>query len=780
MSVRLLTASSVLCLTSALASGAWAQPTAAPAQLSPRGTITQPRPFYQWRPVATATHYDLLVNGPGGAAVVQTRLAVAGTCDTNVCTSRPAVDLASGAHQWRVTAANAAGSGPASPLLAFTVSLGGPTATPAPTATPRPTAGVGTTFVTNLTPENSMVVTTATGSSTLILAPDERSARVSASFSGLTTPQTTSHVHGIADPGQTAPVLFSVPLGNFTDALWVFQDSGNVTVQQQVDALKAGRIYINIHSERYPSGEIRGHYRAVAPPTPTPTVGPTPTPTPTGGTPSLSDAVYFLQQASWGANAASIDRVRALGYAGWIDEQFALPPSTYSAHVSAAPTTNDDDRTRAFQAKFFNNALVGQDQLRQRVGWALSQIFVVSNLTIDDGPGMAFYVDMLNKNASLTYRQLLIELTLNPAMGDYLDMVNNVKPRRGRIANENYAREILQLFSIGVFKLKPDGTLVLDAQGKPLPTYDQAVIEGLARVFTGWTYAPLPGQPNNPRNPRNYLAPMVMHQTNHDTGAKTILNGVVLPAGRDGNTDLNQALLVIVQHPNVGPFIGRQLIQHLVTSNPSPAYVARVTAVFNNNGTGVRGDLRAVVKAILLDPEARSNTAPPHGKLKEPVLAMLQLLRGVNGVGDGLGLAGISRNMGQDPFSPATVFSYYQPDYQLPGTSLLAPPFQIFSEATVVNRANWVNTVVFGTVGVPFGPAGTSVAVDLAPLQAIAGDPAALVERLNVVLLHGRMSPAMKSTIVEMVGKIAASRARQRVQNALYLVAASSQFNVGR
>jgi len=255
---------------------------------------------------------------------------------------------------------------------------------------------------------------------------------------------------------------------------------------------------------------------------------------------------------------------------------------------------------------------------------------------------------------------------------------------------------------------------------------------------------------------------------------------VVLPAGRDGTIDLNQALLVIVQHPNVAPFIGRQLIQHLVTSNPSPAYVARVSAVFNNNGTGVRGDLRAVVKAILLDPEARANPAPPQGKLKEPVLAMLQLLRALNGAGDGLGLPGIARGMGQDPYRAPTVFNYYQPDYQLPGTALLAPPFEIFSEATVVNRANWVNTVIFNTVSVPFGPAGTSVTVDLAPLQAMAGDPAVLVSRLDALLLGGRMSPAMKGTIVDMVRQIAASRLRQRVQNAVYLVAVSSQFNVGR
>jgi hypothetical protein len=360
-------------------------------------------------------------------------------------------------------------------------------------------------------------------------------------------------------------------------------------------------------------------------------------------------------------------------------------------------------------------------------------------------------------------------------------MVNNVKARTGRNANENYAREILQLFSIGLFRLNPDGTIFLDAQSKPVPTYDQSVIEGLAKVFTGWTYAPLPGQPNMSRNPTNYLAPMVLVQANHDVTQKTILNGVVLAANRDGTLDLKDALDTIAGHPNVGPFLGRQLIQLLVTSNPSPAYVGRVAAVFNNNGQGVRGDLRAVVKAVLLDAEARNNTpAPPFGKLKEPALTMLQLLRALNGTGDGLGLADIAVNMGQEPYMAPTVFNYYLPDYQLAGTGLYSPPFQIFTEATVVHRCNWVNTVIFGTVSVPFGPAGTSVAIDMAPLDALAANPPALVDRLDALLMHGNMSSGMKAVLVDAVGRIAANRPRARVQNALYLVATSSQFNVGR
>ena len=764
--------------------GAWSAPMTfrvedplAPTLLTPSGSAGGPRPTYAWQTVAHATHYYLRVDGPGGP-LVQNWFTSASICSSSACLVTPAIDHPLGSFRWWVRAANNAGGGPSSAPRAFTITSGG---------TPTPTPPPGTTlFVTTLLPENG-AVTGATGYSTLILAADERSALVSANFSNLSSTEIAAHVHGIADPGQSAPALFSVPLGNFTDAQWVFQPTGNVTIQQQIDALRTGRIYINIHTSNYPNGEIRGHYRPATgggTPTPTPTIAPTPTPTPTAGPPFSGDAVRFLQQASWGANTASIDRVRTLGFDGWIEEQFNLPPSGYFAHVNAAPTTNDDNRMATFQARFFGLGIAGPDQLRQRVGWALSQILVVSGLTIPDGPGMAIYVDLLNQNAFGNYRQLLRELTLNPAMGDYLDMVNNRKPNptTGRIANENYAREILQLFSVGLFRLNADGTLALDGQGRPIPTYDEAVIQALARVFTGWTYAPKPGQPNNTSNPVNYLAPMVLHQINHDVGAKTILGGVVLPAGRDGNVDLDEALDVIANHPNVGPFIGRQLIQQLVTSNPSPAYVARITTVFNNNGAGVRGDLRAVVKAILLDSEARGATSPPppFGKLKEPTLAMLQLVRALNGTGDGLGLAGIARNMGQDPYQAPSVFNYFTPDYQLPGTALFAPPFQIHTEATTVTRSNWVNTLIFGTVGVPFGPTGTSVAVDLAQFDALAANPATLVDALDQRLTHGAMSAGMKATIVDAVGRISATRARARVQNALYLVATSAQFNVGR
>jgi uncharacterized protein (DUF1800 family) len=277
---------------------------------------------------------------------------------------------------------------------------------------------------------------------------------------------------------------------------------------------------------------------------------------------------------------------------------------------------------------------------------------------------MSVYMDLLLGNAFGNYRTLLQEITLNPAMGNYLDMVNNDKPNpaTGRTANENYARELLQLFSIGLYKLNPNGSLKLDPAGNPIPTYDQAVIEGLARVFAGWTYAPLPAAAPRAHNPTNYLAPMVHWAPNHDLGAKTILDGQVLPAGQTGEADLEATLDAIFNHPNVGPFV-RQLIQHLVTSNPSPGYVARVAAAFADNGGGVRGDMQAVVRAVLLDPEARRAATVDFGRPREPLLFITSLLRKLVATGDGWGLTGYAGNMRQNPLSPPTVFSFFVPDY---------------------------------------------------------------------------------------------------------------------
>ena len=257
------------------------------------------------------------------------------------------------------------------------------------------------------------------------------------------------------------------------------------------------------------------------------------------------------------------------------------------------------------QTRFYTNALYGPDQLRQRVAFALHQIIVVSGVDITLPSRLTPYLQVLDRNAFGNYRNLLQEITLNPAMGNYLDMAGNTSTN----PNENYAREVLQLFTIGLYQLNQDGTPVLDGSGQPIPAYDQNVVNAFARVFTGWNFATAPAT-----GIVNYIDPLVATESRHDTKAKTLLQGVTLPPNQKAAKDLSDALDNIFQHPNVPPFISKQLIQHLVTSNPSPSYVRRVADVFTNNGSGVRGDLKAVVRAILLDPEAAANPAPEAGK----------------------------------------------------------------------------------------------------------------------------------------------------------------------
>ena len=326
--------------------------------------------------------------------------------------------------------------------------------------------------------------------------------------------------------------------------------------------------------------------------------------TPPAGSALSPDAVRFLEQSTFGPTEALAASLQDAGFAGFVDAQFAASASslgTYPVVLQppavvcplSAPSNCYRDNFTAFQpaVQFFHNALAGEDQLRQRVAFALSQIFVVSDGEVNSTYGMADYEQLLSNDAFSNFRQILQDVTLSPAMGRYLNMVNNDKanPTAGTHPNENYARELLQLFSIGLVKLNADGTVVTDSNGQPLPTYDQSVVDGFAAVFTGWTYPTVPGATQKPHNPTNYRGVMEAVQSNHDVTLKTLLEGATLPAGQSAAQDLAGALDLLFNHPNVGPFIGKQLIQFLVTSNPSPGYVSRVSAAFADNGSGVRG-----------------------------------------------------------------------------------------------------------------------------------------------------------------------------------------------
>jgi uncharacterized protein (DUF1800 family) len=420
------------------------------------------------------------------------------------------------------------------------------------------------------------------------------------------------------------------------------------------------------------------------------------------------------------------------------------------------------------------------------VAFALSQIFVTSGVDNSRNYAMRHYQQIFRDHAFGNFRDLLRAVTLSPVMGDYLDMVNNVKanPATGTVPNENYARELLQLFSIGLYRLNPDGSLVLDAAGEPIPTYDLEEIEGFARAFTGWTYPTVQGAVPRNVNPRNYLGDMRPVPANHDFGAKPLLDGQVAPANLSIEADLAFALKNVFGHPNVGPFIGRQLIQKLVTSDPTPGYIKRVASVFADNGTGVRGDMRAVIKAVLTDPEARGAVKidPAYGKLSEPVLWMAGVLRAFDGRTDGVFPRNQSSSLGQFLFYPPSVFNYYPPDHFIPGTDVYGPEFAIQNTSTAIARANVANTLVFSAQVAPdpavFGATGT--ALDFAPWLATAIDAGALADRLDRELLAGRMSPSMREALVGAVNAVPASDRLGRVRAAAWLVVTSPQYQVER
>jgi len=611
-------------------------------------------------------------------------------------------------------------------------------------------------------------------------------------------------------------------------------DVGDVLIRLNLHGMSSNRVRVAIgHSGGGPSDDA-GAVATPAPATP-PGADPPLVPDPFTGPASDADTVRFLEQASWGPTSAEVARVKAIGFRAYLNEQFSLPPTNLAkgsnypdlifpvdqqdSECPISPVIFDPSYNQAvcirdkftmypLQRTFFSGALYGNDQLRQRVAFALHQILVVSGSSEVNRPSwMTPYLQALDRNAFGNYQTLLSEITLTPAMGEYLDMRLSTRTS----PNENFAREVLQLFSVGTDLLNPDGTPQRDAQGNTIPTYTQADVNEFTRVFTGWNFAlPFVGATTNFRDP---MVPR--GGTNHDVGAKTLLNGFTIAACSSSNTTCAQSDMIAVMnhlanHPNVGPFIGKQLIQHLVTSNPSPTYVERVAKVFNNDCSGlypqgclnVRGHLKLVVQAILLDPEARGDlkTDPNYGKLREPAQYINGFLRAFNvksfdktTTSDGiLGTRGgdFTGAIDQPIFQPPTVFSYYQPHYEVPGTKILGPAFGILSTTTTLRRANNINTLIYTgvtanttpTAASPDRPRGTSI--DIANLEALAGNPADVVNALDALLLHGTMNSQMRSSIITAMNAVndanVTTRNQKRARIAVYLVATSSQYDVQR
>jgi uncharacterized protein (DUF1800 family) len=523
------------------------------------------------------------------------------------------------------------------------------------------------------------------------------------------------------------------------------------------------------------------------------------------------DAFRLVDQATFGPTAAEVDRAFAMGAAAWVDDQLAKPASGYpksdffyesldeseGCKFSAARDTPTyrcaEDQLTLFKlrSRFFTNALSAPDQLRQRVAWALSQIFVVSGMKDPDMETayvQARWHQMLADSAFGNFEGLLYAVTLSPAMGHYLDMADNAKadPLEGTEPNENYARELLQLFSIGTIELKRDGTPLLDAQSQPVLTYGQPEVKAFARALTGWTYAPYPGTPpklaKHDEDQRYYGSPMVAEPTLHDTAAKRVLRGIELPAGQAPDADVRAALRNVFLHPNVAPFIGRQLIRHLVTGTPSPAYVDRVASVFEDDGAGMRGNLGAVVRAILLDPEARTadDANVRYGRFREPALFVTALLRGVGATSDGIALDEVTRAMGQNVFYAPSVFNYFPAEYRIPGTDVVAPPMGAHNTNTVLARSNFVYGMLWEGGIDRDEEIATSIGtkIVLQPWIALAADSRKLLAAIDERFFGGAMPAGVKGAIYDALLQI--DDAGERARTALFLATTAFQFQVSR
>ena len=543
-----------------------------------------------------------------------------------------------------------------------------------------------------------------------------------------------------------------------------------------------------------------------------------------------AEASRFLQQATYGATSSEINRVASMGYSAWIDDQIARPPTLHLAVHQAMQAelgphyTDQVDRDCVFSwgcnlsrhDAWTQIAVTGNDQLRQRVAFALSQFFVISDASDNVGYSqlaISDYYDSLAVNAFGSHRALLEEVTLHPLMGRYLGMLQNEKanPSRNTEPDENFAREVMQLFSIGLVELNLDGTPKRDAGGNTIPTYNNEVITNFARALTGWNFGgaaswwvweddvKLPG----------LIRPMTPWATYHDTNAKTLFPGTNLAAGRTAQADLTSALDALANHPTVGPMMARHLIQRLVTSNPSPDYIRRVATVFNNNGAGVRGDMGAVVKAVLMDPEARDMTIAARdefGKVKEPMLRLTAIWRAFAAEGQAVATPagattrallrnrGAGVDMAQTVMSSPSVFNFYRPNYQPPGEfrrrGLVAPELQIVNEATAMSTFNhWHgrlfqmdrdDTTIPATVNDPRYYT-ARFRLNLGTEKALSVSPGALADRLNLLLMAGRMSPAMRQILVDAAYATPMNDGGgDRVEDMVFLIASSPQFAVQR
>ncbi len=718
--------------------------------------------------------------------------------------------------------------------------------------------------------------TNGSGYATIWLSGDHTSIRTSLSFTSLSSAQPEqdgAHLHY----SPTKEIVHHLESGQVLDDVWAFPEMGTGSLasdQALLDALTGNQLYVNVHTMNYPSGEVRGDFAPTQGSiTFTPPADPGPPPT-YSGTALDRDVERFIAQATFGANDALITEVKTKGFTTWMDEQMNLALTPQSMMLPYVKASDDwlvvraiaaglaDDRTPLFDSLFSGwwiRAAAGRDLLRQRVSFALSEIFVVSvaNDTVRNRHyGTADYMDTLARNAFGSFRTLIEDVTLHPIMANYLSMIKNQKydPATGVSPDENYAREVMQLFTIGLVQLHPDGTLKLNATGQPTATYDNSHITELAKVFTGWSYskaqangAQFLSQWNNdgtitdnnnfnyggglPYGQAAFFNPLKMFQTRHDTGVKNIVNGVTIPANQTGDLDLDNAMDALFNHPNTPSFIARRLIQRLVTSNPSRGYVYRVANKFVNNGSGVRGDLGAVVRAILTDYEARTQTLTDqasYGKQREPIIQFLHLYRAMGGT-SGTGVqffdtntitansspayaasgfpAGtrlilirpsntVNQSLPQSPINAPSVFNWFDPDYTFPGeiqsNGLVAPEFQITNETNAVTNPNYFYGLIYNlpSTGSLPGPQASVIAgansnytkltisLTAATSALTGGGATGLVDFYDRLFCSHQLSTDTRNAIITAVNGIGDNT--EKVRTALYLVINSPDYLIQR
>ena len=709
----------------------------------------------------------------------------------------------------------------------------------ATTGTPPAFGQTSRLFFTSLRSSNTG--STASGFATIFFDPNTSSANVSIAFSNLSSTQSGAHLV-LGSAGGNGTFVLDLPRGQVSSFYWPIASKGPYSVNDIVAALLTGDITVQIDTANFPAGEIRSAFLpargsiAFTPPAAPPAL-----PASALTSPTQTDAARFLTQATYGPTTATIAALQTRGIPGWIDDQMALPMTsaratiraTFSAiakpqpppsAVAQGPVVPGD-----WGVAWWKMAVTAPDQLRQRVAFALSELLVVGssgNEQTSLGQMKGNYYDILLRGAFGTYRQLLEDVTLSTSMGLWLSHLGNQKadPVRGNAPDENFAREVMQLFTIGLVQLQPDGTLLLDASAQPIPTYDQSAVTEAAKVFTGWAYA---GQPTDsfffPVMPSkqpgvwalfpeesNWFQPMQNYSRFHDTTEKRIVSVdqvpltrarlTVVPANQTGAQDLKMMLDTLVAHPNTGPFVSRHLIQRLVTANPSPAYVYRVAQVFADDGTGTRGNLGAVVRAILTDYEARSPAVLNnigYGKLREPLIRFTALFRALNFSAPngewydsfynnptGYSPAGMLYNpvglLVQMPLMAQTVFNFFSPTYApvgpLAAAGLVSPEMELVDSS----NAMWLPRTLQGylyrdpsTMPQPASGPSPYVVGDYSEFLARADNPTALIDHLDLLLCANQMTAATRTSLTTMLQALPALpnvTALDRVKAAINLV----------